>query len=232
MGVEKPDSGTEPVQVKVDPDRPQTLQHFDFVDSDEECAGMRKIRNRSIGQSSTRHCSAASTTHITVASSVTSATITSSSSTNYSSSQPKKMKCKHSIAKTGQSSAADKRSMYDLPSIRKLTSKGHSNNKTETLKDVCSEDGRIPTPQLDTAATPSPLKEPHVSCGLGSGDGSESSLRSSLLDEVLSEKKLLLMRSPSVIKFFKGHQSLLTKRSSNILQLGTHNLMDKPLGKS
>lgn len=227
MGIEKPDPGAQPVKVKVDPDRPQTLQHFDFVDSDEECsAGTRKIRNRSTGQGSSRHGNAACTALVTTA------TITSSSSTNYCSSQPKKMKCKHSLTKAVQSTAADKKLAHDLPSSRKSMSKGHSNNKTDALKDVVPEDGQIPPPQLDAAATASPLKEPHVSCGLGSGDVSESSLRPSLLDEVLSEKKLLLMKSPHVIKYFKRHQSLLAKRSSNILQLGTHNLMDKAPGKS
>lgn len=144
---------------------------------------------------------------------------------------PKKMKCKHSLTKAVQSTVAEKKTAHDLPSSRKSMSKGHSNNKTDALKDV-PEDGQIPPPQLDAAATASPLKEPHVTCGLGSGDVSESSLRPSLLDEVLSEKKLLLMRSPHVIKYFKRHQSLLAKRSSNILQLGTHNLMDKAPGKS
>lgn len=236
MGVEKPDPGAQPVKVKLDPDRTQTLQHFDFVDSDEESVKTRKPRNHSIGQGANRNAGSssavvtASSTHpMTASVGPPSTAATSSCGTNYTGNQPKRMKCKHAVTKGGTTnSAVDKKTPYEPPTNRKLTVKTHSNNKTDVLKDVCPKDGQILTPQpLDAAATPSPLK------GLESGDVSaESSLRPSLLDEVLSEKKLLLMRSPSVITFFKRHQILLAKRSSNILQLGPHAMMDKPPGKS
>lgn len=66
-------------------------------------------------------------------------------------------------------------------------------------------------------AIKSKIKTENVSvCSKQENDGTPDFLNPSVLDEVLAEKKMALMRSPDVVKFLQMHQSRLaqSKQSS------------------